>query len=238
MDAGESVKNNIYQFIDDSEKTVLIVDCENSDPYKLCSTLRSLNEDELQKIQKIILYDDVRTSSAWNLLNRFTTIKVEHKIIERVNKFKSLVDIRLSVGVCREYYENQVDSFIILSSDSDFWGLISAMPETSFLVMIENEKCGSDIKEAFEEGGIYYCSLDDFCSGNVDDLKMLALKNELQDALDQTFNVNVDELVEEIYASCRIKLNDAEKKRFIDKYIRTLKLNFSADNILSLKLTM
>ena len=34
-DAGAFVKNNIYDFIDDSEKTVLVVDCENSDPYKL-----------------------------------------------------------------------------------------------------------------------------------------------------------------------------------------------------------
>ena len=33
-DAGAFVKNNIYDFIDDSEKTVLVVDCENSDPYK------------------------------------------------------------------------------------------------------------------------------------------------------------------------------------------------------------
>lgn len=40
-DAGAFVKNNIYDFIDDSEKTVLVVDCENSDPYKLCATLKN-----------------------------------------------------------------------------------------------------------------------------------------------------------------------------------------------------
>lgn len=42
-DAGAFVKNNIYDFIDDSEKTVLVVDCENSDPYKLCATLKNLD---------------------------------------------------------------------------------------------------------------------------------------------------------------------------------------------------
>lgn len=170
-DAGSHIKNNIYNFIDASDKTVLIVDCENSDPYKLCSTLRSLNDEELEKVQKIILYDDIHTSKAWGLLERYTRIKIEHVIIERVNIFKSLVDIRLTAGVCREFYEDRVDSFIILSSDSDFWGLISSLPQASFLVMIENEKCGADIKAALEEGGIFYCSLDDFCTGNIDDHK-------------------------------------------------------------------
>lgn len=57
-DAGAFVKNNIYDFVDDSEKTVLVVDCENSDPYKLCATLKSLDYDVMQKISSVILFDD------------------------------------------------------------------------------------------------------------------------------------------------------------------------------------
>ncbi len=231
-DAGALVKNNIYNFIDVSDKTVLIVDCENSDPYKLCSTLRSLSDEELKKVHKIILYDDIHTSKAWGLLERYTRIKVEHVMIERVNKFKSLVDIRLTAGVCREFYENHVDSFIILSSDSDFWGLISSLPQASFLVMIENEKCGADIKEALEEGGIFYCSLDDFCTGNIDDLKTVMLKNELQNELDAVFTININELLDNIYENCRIPLNKTERQRFIDKYVKTLRLSISGDGIM------
>ena len=33
---------------------------------------------------------------------------------------KSFLDIRLSVGVCKEFYQNQIDSFILASSDSDY----------------------------------------------------------------------------------------------------------------------
>jgi len=40
---------------DDSEKTVLVVDCENSDPYKLCATLKNLDYEVMQKITAIIL---------------------------------------------------------------------------------------------------------------------------------------------------------------------------------------
>ena len=38
-------------------------------------------------------------------------------------------------------YKNDVDSFVIVSSDSDYWGLISSLPDAHFLVMIEREKC-------------------------------------------------------------------------------------------------
>ena len=189
-------------------------------------------DEELKKVHKIILYDDIHTSKAWGLLERYTRIKVEHVMIERVNKFKSLVDIRLTAGVCREFYENHVDSFIILSSDSDFWGLISSLPQASFLVMIENEKCGADIKEALEEGGIFYCSLDDFCTGNIDDLKTVMLKNELQNELDAVFTININELLDNIYENCRIPLNKTERQRFIDKYVKTLRLSISGDGIM------
>ena len=42
-DVSALTKHNIYDFIEMSEKTVFVVDCENSDPYRLCATLRNLD---------------------------------------------------------------------------------------------------------------------------------------------------------------------------------------------------
>ena len=67
-DASETVKKNIYEFIDDNETIQLVVDCENSDPFKLASVLKQLDKDSIQKIQKIVLYDDVHTTNAWRYL--------------------------------------------------------------------------------------------------------------------------------------------------------------------------
>ena len=39
-----------------SEKVVVVVDCENSDPYKLCATLKNLDYQYTQKIASIILF--------------------------------------------------------------------------------------------------------------------------------------------------------------------------------------
>lgn len=71
-DAHSKTKNSIYDFVKKSNRTALVVDCENSDVYKLFSVLRNLNTDELDKIEKIYLYDDYHTSAGWDWLYQFT----------------------------------------------------------------------------------------------------------------------------------------------------------------------
>ena len=57
------------------------------------------------------------------------TSPVEHMMIERVKQNKSLVDVMLISRTCQEHYKNNVDSFILVSSDSDYWGLISSLQD-------------------------------------------------------------------------------------------------------------
>lgn len=61
-------KFNIDEFIEDSSKLDIIVDCENSDPYKLAVTLNSLDEPVADKIHRLILIDDPNTVKAWRFL--------------------------------------------------------------------------------------------------------------------------------------------------------------------------
>ena len=92
----------------------MVVDCENSDPYKLCATLKNLDYEVMQKITAIILFDDVHTATAWRILENYTRIPVEHIMIERIKQNKSLVDIKLTARACQEHYQKQVDSFVIV----------------------------------------------------------------------------------------------------------------------------
>lgn len=229
LDAGETTKTTIYDFIERDERTAIIVDCENSDVYKLYATLKNLNQEELQKVKKIILFDDVHTTRAWSCLSHFLDIEVEHIEVERVNDYKSLVDIKMTAGACKEFYSNDIQSFILVSSDSDYWGLISSLPDADFLVMIEYSKCGKDIKEKLENNGIFYCSIDDFCSGNIAELKSYALQEELKGQLEQALNLNAHTLLETVYRNCRIQASETEQKNFYDRYLRTLQLTMDAD---------
>lgn len=226
---GTLTKGNIYDFLDDSMNAVLVVDCENSDPYKLCAVLNNLDADNLEKISKIMLYDDPHTAVAWRILENFTSIPVEHIMNERVKQNKSLVDISLTAGVCREFYQNQVDSFVLLSSDSDYWGLISALPAAQFLVMVERDKCGPDIKAALSNSGIFYCFIDDFYSGDSGDIKLMALTQEIYRYLDQRVRLNVNDMLTEAFRATRIEMSEAERQQFYQKYIRPMSIVIQPD---------
>ena len=219
-----------------SEKTVLVVDCENSDPYKLCATLKNLDYEVMQKITAIILFDDVHTATAWRILENYTRIPVEHIMIERIKQNKSLVDIKLTARACQEHYQKQVDSFVIVSSDSDYWGLISSLPDARFLVMIEREKCGPDMKEALADSGIFYCYLDDFYSGNSEDIKKNALFKEMYRWIDNSVHLNVNDMFDAALRNTRIDMSPAERRQFYEKHIKHMTLQIDEDGNVGIEL--
>lgn len=236
-DAAEDTKQNIYKFIEDSSRIAIVVDCENSDVYKLYGVIKNLNQDEIAKIEKIILYDDYHTSSGWDWISKFIRIPVEHIEVERVTDSKSLVDIKMTAGVCEAYYRHNIDSFILFSSDSDYWGLISSLPNAEFLVMYEYSKCGQAIKVALEERGIYYCSIDDFFTGNIEDLKKAVLFDELEKYLKDIPYLNGKELVAKIFEDTRINASEKEIENFYNRYIKTLRLKVDSEGNFRVEIT-
>ncbi len=231
-----SVKNNIFHFLEQSCNTVIVVDCENSDPYDLCAALNNLEDALRDKISKIILFDDVHTSTAWQVLAEHTEIPVERMEVKRLKDSKSLVDTYLTAHVCREFYGNQVDSFVLAASDSDYWSLISALPEARYLVMVEHEKCSGKLKEALDDSGIFYCYIDDFYSGMGKDIKLTALLTEMKRYLASHINLNVNQMMDEIYRSTRAVMSETEKHQFYEKYIKSLSLVIDNDGTVSIQI--
>lgn len=236
-DAGNIAKDGIYAFLERSKKAAIVVDCENSDPYKLYAMLNNLNQNALlNKINKIILYDDAHTSSAWDILSEFTQIPVEHVMIERVLEHKSLVDIRLSVGTCKEFYQNGVDSFLLVSSDSDYWGLIKTMEEAYFLVLVEEENVSAAIRRTLEDAGITYCYLDDFCTGNSNQIKERALLKAIRDRLDEEVNFNIQDILRDAYELTRADMTGGEREQFYQRYIKPMHIEIDSDGEVYIRL--
>ena len=233
-DAADRTKNNIYDFIDNASRVAIAVDCENSDPFKLYSVIKGLDEAETTKISKITLYDDANTPPAWDVLEKYLHIPVEHIEVERIVGHKSLVDIKMAVSVSRDYYENGISSFLLFSSDSDFWGLISSMPQMKFLVMYEYDKCGSAILEAMREHRIPNCAIDDFCAVAAADLKKLVLLQELETRLPHILGRKPLEVAYEVYAETKIPGTKQDVENFSEKYIKTIKLQVMGDGTLEL----
>ena len=230
IDATKEDKDSIYDFIEKSINIAILVDCENVDPYRFASVFKNLNEDNLKKIKKVILYDDVNTSDAWDYINELIKLPIEHKEIQRVLDNKSLVDIVMATGACKEYYQENTESLILASSDSDFFGLIRSLAGARFYILNESDKTSNLILDKLDDANINYCFMDSFAQSEVQDFKNTVLLRNLQSKLND-FNetkefvtLNPQKLVDIIFQECYIQGShyqlDTEKKAFYDKYIK------------------
>ena len=76
---------------------------------------------------------------------------------------------------------------------------------------------------------LYYCAIDDFCSGNVDGFKRAVLLGLLQKYLPDILYLNGKDLVEHLYEEAWIEGTESEKKHFYDRYVKTLSLKVDGD---------
>ena len=237
-DAGNITKSGIYRFLEESNRTAIMVDCENSDPYKLHAALTHLDREALlNKVAKIMLFDDdVYTIPAWRVLEDFTEIPIERVGIQRLKDHKSLVDPILMMRTVKEYYTNNIDSFILLSSDSDYWALIETLPEARYIVMVESEKVGGAIKQALENSGVMYCYIDDFSTGNSSELKKSVVLSEVRRVLESNIVLNINQVLNDAYHITRVELSNAERKQLYDRYIKPMKLVIGPEGELYVRL--
>lgn len=231
-DASDNVKNNINEFINSASKIQVFIDGENADPYRFASAIESLKDHEIEKINKIVVYyDSEHTTKAWTMLKHFTYgVEVETVPVERIVENKSLVDHRLVMGVSKAIYKEDVDSIILVSSDSDFWSVIDASEDVRYLVMVESEKCGHEFKNLLRDKDVFYCYLDKFITPDDDKFFKIVFKHELEKIISDNFSLgNARELLSSVLHSCRAGVSKAEEDMLFEKYIKTLSLRINAD---------
>lgn len=235
-DISSESKLNIKEFIQNGKIVDAICDCENSDPYMLASVFNNMNDSLTAKINKIILVDDQNTVKAWNIFDQLVTeIEIEHISTERVTKEKSLVDIVLTAKTCKEHYVNHVDSFILISSDSDFWGLINTLPDVEFLIFAEKEKFGHKMREIVESANIHYSYIENFYSGEVD-IRRRVLLMEFRKAIEANIAFNVNDIFQKISNETRVNLSEKELEQFYNCYVKPMKIILNEDGGLNLEL--
>lgn len=177
-------------------RSEILVDCENCDPLKFFAVLQSLSPEAIGKIQKIFLFDDVNASSIWGLVEHYTKAKVDRFMTQRVVEGKSVVDMTVAVCCCQEHYDKKIDSFLLFSSDSDYWPLINNVVTARFLMMFEREKTSKAIVNKMREHHVLYCYTDQFCkAGDAYRLRNDALALECASYLKQQLgSCNIEEM--------------------------------------------
>ena len=142
----------------------------------------------------------------------------------------------MTAVTCREHYRENVDSFIIVSSDSDYWGLISSLPDARFLMMIERGKSSQDLKITLARNGIFYCYTEEFYDGSSDKIKTIALANEVKQVLERALPQNIYDALELALTATGIHMKDEEKRQFIDNTLVDMSLVMDESGKLSIKL--
>ena len=87
--------------------------------------------------------------------------------------------------------------------------MISEVNDAEFMVMVENGKCGPDIKNALVTAGIPYIYIDDFCTGN---------------CYDMTVSLVLSEIRHDVCTELRTNMDKKEKQVFYDRFIKTMHL--------------
>jgi len=234
-DMEDGDKTTIEDFFQKGQITML-VDGENSNPFKMYAAINSLTNEARSNISRVIIFDDTHASSGWDLFERSVGVPVEHLEIDRVKKNKSLVDIRLTARACKEYYQAGIRNFVIASSDSDFYGLISELQEANFFVLVERDRFSYDLKQALTERKILHCYLDSFNTEDMERLKMLSIVTDVNEYLKKNINVNINTMIESAVRKARIDYTEDEKKNFIRDHVKTMVPTFDADGNMTLQL--
>ena len=231
-DVSEKTRENIDRFLKQAGKIVFVVDCENADPYKFIASINGMSKEQLSRISKIILCDDVNASAAWKIMENHVSVPVEYILTERVLERKSLLDVRVTAETCKEHYKNNVDSFVLVSSDSDYFGLIDALTEAKFLIMLERNQTSGEFIKRISENNICYCYTDDFYTGDDNTLKQTVVLKEVKTLVnDSCFNIN--DILEGAIYKARAEFSDAEYDSFYRKYIKPMHLSVAANGDVS-----
>ena len=140
--------------------------------------------------------------------------------------------------VSKEFYQRNADSFLLISSDSDFWALINDLKEARFFILAEKMKCSIKFLDTLCRAGTPYGFIDHFCTGNCDHLKQKTLVAQLQKKLDSIFQVNISALLSDVIYENRAQMTPTEREQFFRRYIKPVRASITEDGELHLLLSV
>lgn len=204
-------RTQLVDFVGTAKDVVVVVDCENSDAQRLYDALDNVKSN----LRKIILIDDTHTNLMWDEMvreYREAGIEIEHDELPRLKEQKSLVDMRMVAKTCEEFYKNNVSHFILASSDSDIWALISSLPDADIMVLAEKCKCGDVLIEALTQHNIQRVFMEDVTAPS--SVLMDRIMHKQIDSMMSKSYIDVRRIV----VTAAQKLNLFLDKEVIDKY--------------------
>lgn len=224
----------IDTFLFKNGPTDVLVDCENTDPFKFFQYLNGLKDECKDKLKCIYLISDSRASTAWKYVpEHFKNLQFEFSEISRIKSSKSLVDENLMIVISKLFFEKEQKSFIIFSSDSDFMGLIDLFPSAELFFVCDRLKTAQrTISYLKSQNTSYEFFFPKECT-ELEKFKFDVLKSEFKDFLMNNFSADLNEIMQNILFNCKLNLSHNELQSTINQLIYSTTVIHNEDNILT-----
>ena len=211
--------------------TEIIIDCENANPFFIYSFLQSISDENYNQISKVIMFNDLNASTAWKALpKRFEDIEFEEVLCDRVLDRKSMVDVRLITRTVKEYYENSIRSFILVSSDSDFYGMIQELPNAEFMLVVQRKITSNVLRETVAGNGISYIYSEDYPYSEAYDFMKSVITSDFKKTLEDKWAViNLTAELDVICKKTYAELTDAERTSLLKTIAKNLQVTVDSD---------
>ena len=90
------------------------------------------------------------------------------------------------------------------------------------------------MRTALEEGNIYYCYIDDFCTHASYSIKTAALKEHIQSVFDNSIQLNAKTLLEDALRETWMQMTPKEKEGFYKRYLKAIRVVIEDDGTMKL----
>ena len=77
--------------------------------------------------------------------------------------------------------------------------------------------------------------MDDF-AGHVDDIKTEALNRSLMDYIEERFELNLDDILEQLYPDLRLSFTEKQKRLYREKVSKGLKVKVAQDGAMKIEM--
>ncbi len=219
-----------------TENLKLFVDCDNIEFFKFFAFLNNL---ESSNITGVVLLIDEKSSYLWKIFDKIYkgTIPVKSIFVPRLKEHKSVVDVVLTKEVCESVYIDNVENILLVSSDSDFFGLISFLENTNFGVCFVSSAMGAEYLKFLEDKHIPSMDLLTVEDSSIDKIKAIGFSYLLlyELSLVPIKNWTVSSLSDSLYYSLTnetdMKVTKQEIKKFISKNFNDIYIDIIDDEV-------
>lgn len=123
--------------------THVYVDCDNIEYFKFLALLDLLSEADAEFSVK--LFKDTKSSTLWDDIPiKADNVKLETINVDRLIGLKSMVDMAITTTICKDVYTKGISSIYLVSSDSDFLGLVKGVEIKELGIIYNKDKTNSE----------------------------------------------------------------------------------------------